>query len=283
MIKTLINHPYIITSIKDVDNIFIYKSDYFDDFSKLLMEYPTFAINSTDSWIKKNRSNVSEFDYSKFEHLIDLKIFESEIEQIIDKKRLSFIMALELIILNLSVETQIQILITRLHNALKENINFLSKNDKDSYLTRKKVIESLLKSYKMTMSYFETTYSINLHLDNNSIKEKEPKENKYSIEKTNYIYNDDISKLKEVEQRLIDNGFLNKDSFIWEENKTLLVDFVRVLRIQKNPIIRQNISQTKVFKFFEKRYKTDVGTLRRKSKYKIRPIEGIIAFNFLFN
>lgn len=99
---------------------------------------------------------------------------------------------------------------------------------------------------------------------------------------SNYIFSDNITDLKEIEQKLIDNGFLEKDTFKWIEGKTKLVDFVRALRNQESPIIRPTIQETKAFKFFEDRYSCDVGTLRRKSKYEIRPINLIREFDFLF-
>lgn len=276
---TPIKHPYIIKTIEDLDSIFIYKENYFDDFSKLLEPHPSFARKAINCWYGHY---IPKFDYLKFDTLINHDLFKQESEKIIDELKQSYLEKLDDKIEETTIVIKINLTVKRYYDSIIKSLEFLSKTLKtETYNSRKILAVLFLNSFEQAKKTIEENYSFVSELN---VSKTEIPSSLYN-NLSRYIYDDDINNLKELEQKLIDNNYLklNSDStFSWVQKKTELVDFIRVLKSQKHPIMRRNIDETKGFKFFEKRYNTDLDTLRRKSKYEIRPLKLILKFDFLF-
>ncbi len=226
-----------------------------------------------------SKTDIKEFDFGKLEDILDFDKFELDIKAIVTKSEIHFKTTLEQRLLNLSTELQIKHWIDRYVKSIIKSIEFFEAIALNRVQGLVKNI--YLNSYHSTLRYLKETYNdyfpMSIELPASQGIEVNPV--------SKYIYNDDLHKFKEIEQKLIDTGYL-KDiagNLNWIKDKTKLVDLVRILEAQNDSIIRRNMNGTKLFQFFEKRYDIDLGTLRRESKYKTRPLDTISIFDFLFD
>lgn len=227
----------------------------------------------------KNVKIISkEFDFDKLEKNLNLTDFKKDIKTVIEEMDEYYLTNIQEAALNSKTEFQLKELLNHEHNQIKNAITQVKKLKLNKI--QQVVADIYLESFTSCLISFEDKYS-----DYIRISDKENEENPLYKNLSKYIFDDNINELKELEQKLIDNNYLtlNPDStFSWIGKKTELVDFVRVLRNQKYPIMREKIDKTKGFKFFEERYNTKLNDLRKKSKYKARPLSLIFKYDFLF-
>ncbi len=233
-------------------------------------------IESYDPKIHKKK-----FDFKLLEKSLDINIFKEEITNNILEKEIIFKEELNKNFLNAKTGFEIKHLLKEYLKLIKNVDNNL--NSLEANKIQEIVIPLYQESYQRVLEHlkieFQTDYP-DLFTSKLKINNTDEDDSLNSI-----FFPDEILNFKELEQKLLEDNFLDyKNSKLqWNESrgcKVKLVNFCRLLK--DNKMSRPYIKISKIIKILENRYSIDVGDQRKKNKYgKLSSAKA--DFYFLFN
>jgi len=241
-----------------------YRYEYFDDtdYEKLPIDYNDFTLES----------HIQHFDFNKLEEKLNYSNFEKDLTEIINENESYFYEELSQNLHSLKTDLQInhhlRNIFDQLMIAIKAFGQFPSSKLYEIVATKFK------KSYIKALKHLKNEYPEYLS------KKEIPEELYVSVEERegnellrSLIFDDDLYQFKEFEIRLKESGWIkqNEEGIQWLETKTNLIDFARY--IDHIQILRPNRKLTKLIRFFEQRYNLDTDTLKKPSKFELRPLK----------
>lgn len=104
-----------------------------------------------------------------------------------------------------------------------------------------------------------------LKVNNQKLINEEPKFKNIRIDESDIFYSFKETEFFKIERKLFNRGFLDKHS-IWKNQKNELAVFIEIL-IKEKDFFKEK-KRTKIKRFFENRYNTEIGQVFQPSKIK---------------
>lgn len=244
------------------------------------MEYIEYINNFYNEENRKTKAILSNLDY--YEDLTSSEMLKES-----ERKIINYLSKLNkennYLALQYNV-AQINLKIVRLEKTLKERIENISAkiNDienkiqnEDDYLTNyngrmyKEILNENLIDFTLEISAYTNHYSLV-----NSLKEKLKRKFPFIVQQKDineiniYMHHDKITDFINIEDSLLEQGYLKKDELglKWIKKKNELVNLCRFLTL--NNFVKKHKTLPKFIIFMENRYNTNVGDQRKESKFK---------------